>query len=592
MANPRNVRKKRNNQKYEYDIKKIVIAVAILICLIALIIFISFKIKNMILDKQISYKQLKYEYFILYDKDNKAGVINKNGEKIIENKYSEIYIPNEEKGVFFCYDENDEVKILNERNEEIFTEYENVTFLKTSDTSITDFDENVLKYKKDDKYGLIDFEGYKLTEAIYQSISSLKNKPGAIIAKKDDKYGVLDNKGNIIIEFEYDEIIGDGYCSQKYGYEKTGYITKEKTKTGDIYGYIDYKGKVIISTKYEAVERVLEYDKDEIYLICMNRGKKGVYKNKKKIIPFEYQNIYYSDVSNIFIVQKGNNYGFYNNEGNEILEPKYSEYSIAGNYICVTEDKVKTLYDINGNALNNINYISMIETDNPEYFIAQKENGDYCIISKNITVDEGFSYLSYAFEDYFIFMDKSGKYGVWKVWDGIKVPSEYEYILKIDGKNALEAKKYDSEDTDIYSENMEIVSTISGAIVDIVDENYSVIYSNSEKIYINKEGNIVSNTEVYPENQLYSVKKEDRWGYADKNGNIVIECEYDFVTELNEYGFAAIATNGVWGVINKEGKIVVEPSYKLEIYYMPEFIEKYKIEQTEMVYCVEVVNEE
>ena len=450
MPNPRNVRKKRNNKKDEYDIKKIVIAVAILICLMALIIFVSIKIKNKILDKQIAYKQLKYEYFILYDKDNKAGVINKKGDKIIENKYSEIYIPNEEKGVFFCYDESDEVTILNERNEEIFTEYENVTFLKTSDTSITDFEENVLKYKQNDKYGLIDLEGYKLTEAIYQSISSLKNKPCAIIAKKDDKYGVLDDKGNTIIEFEYDEIIGDGYCSQKDGYEKTGYITKKKTKTGDIYGYIDYKGKVIISTKYESLERVLEYDKDEIYLICMNRGKKGVYKNKKKIIPFEYQNIYYSDVSNIFIVQKGNNYGFYNNEGNEILEPKYSEYSIAGNYICVTEDKVKTLYDINGNALNNINYISMIETDNPEYFIAQKENGDYCIISKNITVDEGFSYLSYAFEDYFIFMDKSGKYGVWKVWDGIKVPSEYEYILKIDGKNALEAKKYDSEDTDIY----------------------------------------------------------------------------------------------------------------------------------------------
>ena len=50
----------------------------------------------------------------------------------------------------------------------------------------------------------------------------------------------------------------------------------------------------------------------------------------------------------------------------------------------------------------------MIETENPEYFVAQKENGDYCIISKNITVDEGFAYLSYAFEDYFIFTDKNG----------------------------------------------------------------------------------------------------------------------------------------------------------------------------------------
>lgn len=592
MANPRNVRKKRNNNNDEYSIKKIIIAIVILIFIISLIIFGIIKLRNIFLDKKISYGQTKYEYFILYDINNKAGVINKNGDKIIEPKYSEIYIPNEEKGVFFCYDENSEITILNERSEEIFTEYEEVTFLRTWDTTITDFEENVLKYREDDKYGLIDLEGYKLTEPIYQSISSLKNKPGAILAKKDDEYGILDSRGNIIIDFKYDEITGDGYCSQIDEYERTGYITKIKTKSADIFGYIDYKGKVIIEPKYESIERVLEYDNEDIYLICMNRGKKGVYKNKKKIISLDYQNIYYSDTSNIFTVQKGSKYGFYNNEGNEILEPKYEEYTIAGNYICITENDVKTLYDINGNKLNNINYISMIETDNPEYFIAQKDNGDYCIISKSITVDEGFSYLTYAFDDYFIFINKEGKYGIWKLWKGVVVPAEYEYILKIEEKNALEAKKIESDDTDIYSKNMEIVATVSGAIVDTVNKNYSVVYSNSEKIYINKDGNIVSNIEVYPENQIYSVKQNEKWGYWDKNGNIIVECKYDFVTELNEYGYAAIATNGVWGVINKEGKIVVEPSYKLEVYYMPEFIKQYKIEQTEMLYCIEVSNEQ
>lgn len=589
MPNPRNVRKKRNEKRNEYSIKKIIVAIVILIFLIILITFLSIKIKNSMSNKQISYKKLEYEYFILYDINNKAGVINKKGDKIIENKYSEIYIPNEEKDVFFCYDENDDLTILNERNEKIFTEYEEVNFLRTSDISITDFEEDVLKYRENDKFGLIDLDGYKLTEAIYQSISSLKNKSGAILAKKDNKYGILDNRGNIIIDFKYDEIIGDGYCSQIDGYKKTGYITKEKTKTGDLYGYIDYKGKVILEPKYESIERALEYSNDEIYLICMNRGKKGVYKNKKRIIEFNYQNIYYSDTSKIFIVQKGNKYGFYNNDGHEILETRYEDYVLAGNYICVTENDTKILYDINGNALNNINYTAMIETDNPEYFIAQKENGDYCIISKNITVDEGFSYLSYAFDDYFIFTDKNGRYGVWKVWEGIKVPSEYEYILKIDGKKALEAKKYNSEETDIYSKNMKIISTISGAIIDTVDENYSVIYSDSEKIYIDKDGDIVSNKQVYPENKIYSIKKDDKWGYTDKSGNMVLECKYDFVTELNEYGFAAIAINGVWGVIDAQGNIVVEPSYKLEIYYMPEFIEKYKIEQTEMLYCVEII---
>ena len=37
-----------------------------------------------------------------------------------------------------------------------------------------------MEYKENDKFGLMDLDGYKLTDAIYQSISSLKNKPGAI----------------------------------------------------------------------------------------------------------------------------------------------------------------------------------------------------------------------------------------------------------------------------------------------------------------------------------------------------------------------------------------------------------------------------
>ena len=189
MANFRNVRKTRNNFKNEYSITKISVAVTIVIIVILLIIFGIIKIKNKFLDKKISYNQIeKYEYFILYDLNNKAGVIDKNGDNIIETEYREIYIPNEEKDVFFCYDENDDLTILNERSEEIFLEYDEVSFLRTSDTTITDFEENVLKYKENDKYGLIDLDGYKVTEAIYQSISSLKNKPGAILVKKNDKY--------------------------------------------------------------------------------------------------------------------------------------------------------------------------------------------------------------------------------------------------------------------------------------------------------------------------------------------------------------------------------------------------------------------
>ena len=587
MGKGRNTRKKRNNNYQEYDIKKIMLVLMILILLILGIIFIINIVKNST-NLEISSNDVNYEYFVLYDSNNNVGVIDKNSNEIISAKYSEIHIPNPEEAVFFCYDEYDNCKVLNERAEEIFSEYEEVYPLRTSDDMIINFEKNVLKYKKDGKFGLIQIDGYKITDAIYESISSLENKPGAILVKKDDKYGILDSDGNIVINYKYDEIIGDGYCLENNQYKKAGYITKIRTNSGDSYGYIDYKGKVLIEPKYESIQRVLEYEEDDIYLICMNKGKKGVYKNKKQIIKFDYQNIYYSNISNIFTVQKVNKYGFFNNSGREILPPEYEEYWIAGNYISVKKDNLKSLYDINGNSLNNVNYISMIETENPEYFIAEKEDGTYCIISKSIIVDEQFSSLSYAFDDYFIFTNKEGKVGVLKVWDGTIIEPEYQQILKIEGINALEARKFDIDETDIYSSQMKIVSTISGAIVDTVDENHAVVYSNSEKIYLNKEGKIVNNSVVYPQNKIYSIQVNGKWGYVDKNGKTVIEPIYDFVTELNKYGYAGVATQGVWGIINENGEIIVEPSYKLNVYYMPEFVGKYKLEQTDTVYCIEV----
>ena len=44
---------------------------------------------------------------------------------------------------------------------------------------------------------------------------------------------------------------------------------------------------------------------------------------------------------------------------------------------------------------------------------------------------------------------------------------------------------------------------------------------------------------------------------------MIVDYNYDKVTEVNKYGFAGIKQNGKWGVIDSNGKIIVEPQYKL-----------------------------
>ena len=106
--------------------------------------------------------------------------------------------------------------------------------------------------------------------------------------------------------------------------------------------------------------------------------------------------------------------------------------------------------------------------------------------------------------------------------------------------------------------------------------------------YINSKGEVVENVEVYPNKKLHTIQKDGKWGLTDSSGNLVVECEYDIATELNEYGFAGVKKDGKWGVIDETGKVIVEPTYELDTYYFPQFIGKYRLIQSEIVYCEEV----
>lgn len=571
-----------NFKKEDGNLKIIIPVVAvILVIIIGLIVFNVTKKKTVE-----TIIQDPYEYFTMYTLDGKVGVVDRSGKEIIESKYTNIYIPNLSKDVFICFTDDENYQVLNSKGKDIFTNYESVYPIVVSDATL-EMEKNVLSYEKDGKYGLIDYSGKELSKAIYDKVSSLPNKPGCILVKKDGLYGVLDSNGNTIIDVKYNTIKGDEYSSETEGYTKTGYIVSEKTNTGIIYGYIDYEGKMLIEPKYELISRCLEYEEDDIYLIFMNNGKKGVIKNKKIIIKPKYQSINYYNFSNIFVINKNGKYGFCKNNGDEILEPIYTEYSLAGNYISVKKDDSMMLYDIHGNIINTNNYKSIIETSNPAYFIATDDANYYSIISKDVQIADNYTNITYAFDNFFVYTTESGKTGVLNTYSGVEVEPEYDYIIVLEDAKALEARK--GNVVDIYSEKFEKVLTIEDAIVEKVSDEYFSIYSDTEKEYIDKKGNVVKNTEVYSDLKLYSYRADDgKWGFVDSQGNIVVDCKYDNVTELNEYGFAGVCQDNRWGVIDSTGKVIILPSYEIETYYEPNFVGKYLLEEVESIYCQEV----
>lgn len=587
--NNRIVRNRERSSEFSWNSKalKMVGSVVIVAFVVAAVVMAVLKIKN---HKPVqladSNGDISYEYFIL-STETGIGVIDKKGNQILEPKYTSIDIPNPAKDVFIVYEE-EKSQVLNTKGEPIFSGFEKVEAVKSS-ADLGETERQVLRYQKGELYGLLDLSGNAVTEAIYSEISSLDYRPGRILVKKDEKYGVFDFQGNVVIDVKYDQISADGYCSNQGSYEKTGYIVAKKLSDGMQFGYIDYKGKIVLDAKYESVERALEYEDENAYLIAMQKGKKGVFKNKKKLIDLNFQNITYSALSKVFIVNKNGKYGFYRLNGKVILKPEYGSYSIAGNYISVKQEEETKLFDINGNLINTNSYTKMIETENPAYFIAEDEEGNHSIISKDVKIDEKYVQVSYAFDHYFIVTDHTEKVGVINAITGeMEINPKYDFILLIDGTHSLQAIDGMNNLVDIYSQDLKKTVTMKDGIVEHIKEEYSIVYSENDMKYINSKGEVVENTEVYPNKKLHTIQKDGKWGFCDENGNVVVTCEYDIATELNQYGFAGIKKAGKWGVIDETGNVIVEPTYELDTYYFPQFIGKYRLIESEIVYCEEV----
>lgn len=560
--------------KRTFIIRCVIIAVLI----IAIIVGVSayFIYQN---GKKYEIEEVKqYNYFSLR-KDNLFGVIDRNGNIIIEPTYDDVKIPNPEKPVFVCY-EGDSTKVLNERKEEILTDYDQVEPIQLQNT-VNDliYEKSVLKYQEDGKFGLIDFEGKRITKPIYDSIDSLNYKEGQLLVKQDGKTGVINIKGNTLIDIKYDQINVDGYYTKEGGYNYSGYIVSTTTDQGYRYGYINYDGKLLLEPNYNQLSRVTQIqDNNNAYIICAENGRYGVIKNDENIIPNEYQSIEYDEGNNLFTIEKGKKYGIANIEGNIIVPTEYSQIDITGVYLYATNDQGVVVYNSDGTQANIDTNIAIINTSNEKYKIRiDNSNGTkYGVIDKEgqQVIDEKYNYIEYLFDDYFIASTENSKLGIIDDKDNVKVEINNDLLQRIEGTDIIQTMTATDNVTRLYDKSLNKICEMANANIEVKD-NYIKISNTEETKYFSKEGKELRNTEVYPNNTLFAKNENGKWGFANKNGDTVVEAKYDRVTEFNEYGFAGVELDGKWGVLNSKGEEILAPTYVFNDETEPYFIGQY-----------------
>lgn len=471
---------------------------AVIIAIAVLVMFI-FIVKNVLKEREEITKD--YEYFALYTA-NKWGVINQDGEQVIIPSYQEmIVIPNNEKDVFICtYNINEETgtyqtKVLNSKNEEILTGYDQVEPLENIDENDNIwYEEKILRVKKNGKYGLIDFNGKELLPVEYDEIIVLPGIQNSILIKKEGKTGLVNDSGSIIVEPEYKEIknIGNNY--------KNGYITINQEGK---YGVISATKKQILENQYEEIAQTYLGQ----YYLIKQEGKQKLVDSKGNTIIEEGFDEIKSETSNGVIFVKENLYGEINKTGEITIEAKYQDLKEAkeGTYIAKQNDKYGII-DQEQNEKITFNYTGITYNEEANLYLADDET------YKTSIIDDKFN-------------------------------------IKATG----------------------ILSEIN------IDKSYIRMRIGNEYKYFDLKGEEKSNTEILKDNTLFLNKKDGKYGYVDKKGNVVVEHIYDDATEQNEYGFVAVKKNGLWGSIDKQGKIIIEPKYNLENNLKIDFISKWHL---------------
>ena len=555
--------------------KKILLILALVVLIIVGIFIINKNKKIAISNTNIE----NYDYFVI-SSDGKFGVIDKSGNIVINPEYQSIQIPNPEKDVFIClYDYDNEKakyssKVLNKDSKEILGNYENVQAITNNNTSISNsYQSAILKYESNNKLGLITIDGKKITDAEYDSIETLEYKDNILKISKNGEYGLIELNGDEIIPAEYNAITADGYYNSSY--DKAGYIVNIRTDEGYRYGYINYNGKQILDTIYTNIKRITEIkDDDNFYLITYKNGQAGLIKNGQTVIENEYEQLEYDSTSNMIMVQKNAKQGVMDLTGDSILIPQYEDITFRGILITGIKDGTLQVFDSSGVKQSDDSFISMQAVADGEYYITIDRNNKYGVCSKNrqVIISNEYSYVDYAFNNYFI-VSKNGKLGVVDTNGNTSTDVKYDIAQKINGTNLIQTINSETGVTEIYNNKLELILSGQNAKI-YIEKEYIEIIAGNDIVYLDFYGNVKKETDIFSSNSIFASKKDGKWGYVDKNGNVVIDYKYDIAMNINEYGYGAIKKDGKWGVVSGDGKIIEEPTYELTD-ARPKFVGKY-----------------
>ena len=356
---------------------------------------------------------------LLEDLTVKQGVIDKNNNIIIEDKYDYIF------GIDYMNNKEhmrvEKSNFFGNSSESFYIDIDGNEYYKGAELYFTENRavklDTALK-----KFGYIDFDGNKITDFIYDTWDDYKNGYVVVGIKNAGKtlYGVLDINGNQVIPCEYNKIERDSFKENfffayknnaEYVINTNGEVIAEYTENGKIrfvnlndltnLGEIDSEnvkffhdlilivrnesdgkyevynmlGEKKTDTRYDDIAKTYDDNyrvkvSNNYYIVDNNFN---VVKDITKL--FEIDPKLSNIVNNRAVFKKGNQYGVIDFDGNIIIEPIYDNIDIRDEFIYVYKDDEVGTLDKDGNEVFKLSnqYKDIIHLDG-DYYIIEKTN--------------------------------------------------------------------------------------------------------------------------------------------------------------------------------------------------------------------------
>lgn len=499
-----------------------------------------------------------------------------------------------------------------------------------------------------DKKEIIDFSGKHIADSVIDVFDAWSDADTNIADNRFMFYngelkGVKDEKGNIILPAKFTEIVIPYISNSISTSEELESITEPikdviLAKEGEVYTLYDYNGNVIVdnvlyfldnyavlnngSDIVTADGRITECFENGIAIVLIN-DKKGFYffKSNRFIQPEEYEYVKCKTVEEldyktyVECFDKENKLvKIYDEKGNEIPISQYKCAIIIdekdGKYALLDRrnDKLITEYEYNFYKDNSVyientniyidynrgiaatvnlknNIITLFNLDNNGEKIAKYNyDGDYL---------EKWTYKIYCNNKYKVIMNEKGLYGIINKEGKEIIPFEYEkivhfdcfdniFILKKQGhdvliniENNIKTDKYILDTFEaglnIYHPNcfgLKGYTNIYGRDICVIDEEkgYFLAKDKEKNKYcvLDKEFKEVveplySNIELWNGNIKICLGFDTKYGMLDKEFNEIVKPIYNYIDLNGE--LAIIGLNGNTGLINAEGKELLSCIY-------------------------------